>query len=207
MLHMDLFGPTNVQSIGKKSYFLVIIDDFTQFSWVYFLHAKSETADLLKEFIIKFENQLDSKVKILRSDNGTEFKNANVDSFYAEKDDAKIPFTLWDEATATACFVPNRMLLSKSDDGFFLGYSSVSKAYRVYSRRTNVVLETLNVQILENSFPIVAYGPDWLFDLYSLSKSFNSKLFDFSGKSKKQPGYLGSSAPQEDQESNNHEDI
>ncbi|KAK1424393.1 hypothetical protein QVD17_19722 [Tagetes erecta] len=45
MLHMDLFGPTNVQSIGKKSYCLVIIDDFTRSSWVYFLHAKSEIAD------------------------------------------------------------------------------------------------------------------------------------------------------------------
>ncbi|KAK1421896.1 hypothetical protein QVD17_24616 [Tagetes erecta] len=85
MLHMDLFGPTNVQSIGQKSYYLVIIDDFTRFSWVYFLHAKSETTELLKEFIIKVENQLDSKVKILRSDNGTEFKNVNVDSLCAEK--------------------------------------------------------------------------------------------------------------------------
>ncbi|KAK1421788.1 hypothetical protein QVD17_24420 [Tagetes erecta] len=85
MLHMDLFGPTNVQSIGKKSYCFVIIDDFTRFSWVYFLHVKSETAELLKEFIIKVENQLECKVKILRSDNGTEFKNANVDLFCAEK--------------------------------------------------------------------------------------------------------------------------
>ncbi|KAK1424364.1 hypothetical protein QVD17_19693 [Tagetes erecta] len=82
---MDLFGPTNVQSIGKKSYCLVIIDDFTRFSWVYFLHAKSETAELLTEFNIKVENQLESRVKILRSDNGTEFKNVNVDSFGAEK--------------------------------------------------------------------------------------------------------------------------
>ncbi|KAK1441043.1 hypothetical protein QVD17_06879 [Tagetes erecta] len=82
---MDLFGPTNVQSIGKKSYCLVIIDDFTRFSWVYFLHVKSETAELLKEFIIKVENQLDCKVKILRSDNGTEFKNSIVDLFCAEK--------------------------------------------------------------------------------------------------------------------------
>ncbi|KAK1415074.1 hypothetical protein QVD17_30844 [Tagetes erecta] len=82
---MDLFGPTNVQSIGKKSYCFVIIDDFTRFSWVYFLHVKSETAELLKEFIVKVENQLDCKVKTLRSDNGTEFKNTNVDLFCAEK--------------------------------------------------------------------------------------------------------------------------
>ncbi|KAK1424228.1 hypothetical protein QVD17_19549 [Tagetes erecta] len=280
MLHMDLFGPTNVQSIGKKSYCFVIIDDFTRFSWVYFLHVKSETAELLKEFIIKVENQLDCKVKILRSDNGTEFKNANVDLFCAEKGiarqfsaprtpqqngvaerknqtlieaarsmlaDAKIPITFWDEAIATACFVQNRTLLvqdkqktsyellferkpnisylkafgcpvtilnlndhlgkfeSKSDDGFFLGYSSVSKAYRVFNSKTNTVIETINVKFLENSFPSVAHGPEWLFDLDSLSKSFNSNLFDFSGKARKEsaPGPSGS---QDDQESNNLED-
>ena len=83
MLHMDLFGPTNVQSVGKKSYCLVIIDDFTRFTWVYFLHFKSETSDLLKTFIVKVENQLESQVKIIRSDNGTEFKNANFDYFSA----------------------------------------------------------------------------------------------------------------------------
>jgi len=64
---------------------MTIIDDYTRFSWVYFLHSKSETAELLKAFIIKVENQLELKVKILRSDNGTEFKNSNVDSFCAEK--------------------------------------------------------------------------------------------------------------------------
>ncbi|KAK1419497.1 hypothetical protein QVD17_28669 [Tagetes erecta] len=266
MLHMDLFGPTNVQSIGKKSYCFVIIDDFTRFSWVYFLHVKSETAELLKEFIVKVENQLDCKVKILRSDNGTEFKNANVELFCAEKGiarqfsaprtpqqngvaerknrtlieaarsmlaDAKIPITFWDEAIATACFVQNRTLLvqdkqktsyellfgrkpnisylkafgcpvtilnlndhlgkfeSKSDDGFFLGYSSVSKAYRVFNSKTNTVIETINVKFLENSFPSVAHGPEWLFDLDSLSKSFNYDLFDFSGKARKESGDLG----------------
>ncbi|KAK1414665.1 hypothetical protein QVD17_30414 [Tagetes erecta] len=81
---------------------------------------------------------------------------------------------------------------SKSDDGFFLGCSSTSKAYRVFNRRTNVVLEYVNVQFLENFFPSVAHGPDWLFDLDSLSKSLNSNLFDFSGKSKKEPRDLGS---------------
>ena len=82
---MDLFGHTNVQSVGKKSYCLVIVDDFTRFSWVYFLHTKSETYALLTEYIIKIENQFDLKVKMIRSDNGTEFKNANVDSFCTEK--------------------------------------------------------------------------------------------------------------------------
>ncbi|KAK1406136.1 hypothetical protein QVD17_41423 [Tagetes erecta] len=80
---------------------------------------------------------------------------------------------------------------SKSDDGFFLGYSSVSKAYRVFNSKTNTVIETINAKFLENSFPSVAHGPEWLFDLDSLSKSFNSNLFDFSGKARKESGDLG----------------
>ena len=43
MLHLDLFGPVNVMSIGKKRYTLVIVDEFSRFTWVYFIHRKDET--------------------------------------------------------------------------------------------------------------------------------------------------------------------
>ncbi|GKE22148.1 putative ribonuclease H-like domain-containing protein [Tanacetum coccineum] len=76
MLHMDLFSPTNVKSLMKKSYCLVVTDDFSRFSWVFFLATKDETSGILKTFITKIENQLDYKVKVIRSDNGTEFKNS-----------------------------------------------------------------------------------------------------------------------------------
>ncbi|GJV21948.1 putative ribonuclease H-like domain-containing protein [Tanacetum coccineum] len=70
MLHIDLFGPTNVKSLMKKSYCLVVIDDFSRFSWVFFLATKDETSRILKTFIIEIENQLDHKVKVIRCDNG-----------------------------------------------------------------------------------------------------------------------------------------
>ncbi|GJR76690.1 putative ribonuclease H-like domain-containing protein [Tanacetum coccineum] len=76
MLHMDLFGPTNVKSLMKKSYCLVVTDDFSRFSWVFFLATKDETSGILKTFITEIENQLDYKVKVIRGDNGTEFKNS-----------------------------------------------------------------------------------------------------------------------------------
>ena len=82
---MDLFGPTNVMSIGKKSYCLVIVDDFTRFTWVYFLRAKDETSSTLKSFLTRIENQANLKVKVIRSDNGTEFKNSDLNSFCEEK--------------------------------------------------------------------------------------------------------------------------
>ena len=74
--HMDLFGPTQVRSIDHKYYCLVITDDYSRFCWVFFLNSKDETYPTLKEFITLVENQLSKKVKSIRCDNGTEFKNA-----------------------------------------------------------------------------------------------------------------------------------
>ncbi|GKC18840.1 putative ribonuclease H-like domain-containing protein [Tanacetum coccineum] len=81
MLHMDLFGPTNVTSLMKKSYCLVVTDDFSRFSWVFFLATKDETSGILKTFITEIGNQLDHKVKVIKSDNGTEFKNSVMNQF------------------------------------------------------------------------------------------------------------------------------
>ncbi|GJQ93034.1 putative ribonuclease H-like domain-containing protein [Tanacetum coccineum] len=85
MLHMDLFGPTFVSSLMHKKYCLVVTDDYSRFSWVFFLRTKDETSEILKNFIKEIENLVDKKVKIIRSDNGTEFKNNVMDEFCREK--------------------------------------------------------------------------------------------------------------------------
>ncbi|GJV00123.1 putative ribonuclease H-like domain-containing protein [Tanacetum coccineum] len=85
MLHMDLFGPTFVSSLMHKKYCLVVTDDYSRFSWVFFLTTKDETSEILKIFIKEVENLVDKKVKIIRSDNGTEFKNKLMDDFCREK--------------------------------------------------------------------------------------------------------------------------
>nr|GEX17154.1 putative ribonuclease H-like domain-containing protein [Tanacetum cinerariifolium] len=85
MLHMDLFGPINVKSLMRKSYCLVITNDFSRFSWVFFLTTKDETNGILKTFITGIENQLVYKVKVLRYHNGTEFKNGVMNQFYDMK--------------------------------------------------------------------------------------------------------------------------
>ncbi|GJZ75968.1 putative ribonuclease H-like domain-containing protein [Tanacetum coccineum] len=81
LLHMDLFGPTSVRSINHKTYCLVITDDFSRFSWTFFLRTKDETSAILKDFIRQIENQLNQKVKTIRCDNGTEFKNRDIIEF------------------------------------------------------------------------------------------------------------------------------
>ncbi|GJT37579.1 putative ribonuclease H-like domain-containing protein [Tanacetum coccineum] len=85
LLHMDLFGPTNIRSIDQKYYSLVVTDDFSRFSWTFFLSTKDETFYVLKEFITLIENQLNKKVKGIRCDNGTEFKNAKLIELCGEK--------------------------------------------------------------------------------------------------------------------------
>ena len=85
LLHMDLFGPVSTPSLNGKRYTLVIVDEYSRYTWVFFLKAKSETADVIIDFIKKAETLYKLKVRQLRSDNGTEFKNVTLNSFCDEK--------------------------------------------------------------------------------------------------------------------------
>ncbi|GJW34560.1 putative ribonuclease H-like domain-containing protein [Tanacetum coccineum] len=191
--------------------------------------SKDETSGILKSFIIEIENLVDKKVKIIRCDNGTEFKNRVMSEFCEKKGikrefsvartpqtngvverrnrtlieaartmlaDSKLPTTFWVEAVNTACYVQNRVLVvkpqnktpyelfrgrtpslsfmkpfgchvtilntldylgkfdGKSDEGFFVGYSLNSKAFRVYNIRTRKVEENLHIRFLEDK-PII----------------------------------------------------
>ncbi|GKE96731.1 putative ribonuclease H-like domain-containing protein, partial [Tanacetum coccineum] len=71
MLHVDLFGPTFVSSLMHKKYCLVVTDNYSRFTWVFFLTTKDETYEILKNFIKEIENLVDKKVKIIRINNGT----------------------------------------------------------------------------------------------------------------------------------------
>ena len=85
LLHMDLFGPVNIMSISKKKYCLVIVDDFTRFSWTFFLHLKDEASQLIINHIKAVDNDSRWNVKRIRSDNVTEFKNSIMKEFCSEK--------------------------------------------------------------------------------------------------------------------------
>ncbi|XP_052625907.1 uncharacterized protein LOC128132935 [Lactuca sativa] len=85
LLHMDFFGPVNVLSINRSSYCLVVIDDFSRFTWVFFLSHKAGISELIKKFIVLVENQTNNRVRALLNDNRTEFKNSVLDYLCAEK--------------------------------------------------------------------------------------------------------------------------
>jgi hypothetical protein len=96
LLHMDLFGPVAYLSIGGSKYGLVIVDDFSRFTWVFFLQDKSETQETLKRFLRRAQNEFELKVKKIRSDNGSEFKNLQVEEYLEEegiKHEFSAPYT------------------------------------------------------------------------------------------------------------------
>nr|GEU49821.1 ribonuclease H-like domain-containing protein [Tanacetum cinerariifolium] len=83
--HMDLFGPTSVSSLNHKLYCLVVTDDFSRFTWTFFLKTKDETSGILRNFITEIENLKELKVKILRCDNGGKFRNKEMNYFCSRK--------------------------------------------------------------------------------------------------------------------------
>jgi transposase InsO family protein len=83
---MDLFDPVTYISIDNNKYGLVIVDDYSRFTWVFFLQDKSKTQKVLKKFLRRAQNEFDAKVKKIRSDNDTEFKNTQVEDFLDEED-------------------------------------------------------------------------------------------------------------------------
>ncbi|GJW96655.1 putative ribonuclease H-like domain-containing protein [Tanacetum coccineum] len=171
-----------------------------KFSWTFFLRTKDETSAILKDFIRQIENQLNQKVKTIRCDNGTEFKNRDIIEFCGlkgikrEYSNARTPqqngvaerknrtlieaartrlqifftYTFWAEAV-------NHLgkFAGKSDEGFLVGYSLQSKAFRVYNLVTKRVEENLHIKFLENKPNVAGKGPNWLFDLDYLTDSMN----------------------------------
>nr|GEX24766.1 hypothetical protein [Tanacetum cinerariifolium] len=110
-LHMDLCGPMRVESVNEKKYILVIVDDYSRFTWVKFLRSKDETPD----FIIKLLSIYLAKGPVARSpqQNGVvERRNRTlIEAAYTMLIYTQAPLFLWAEAVATACFTQNRSII------------------------------------------------------------------------------------------------
>nr|GFB85200.1 hypothetical protein [Tanacetum cinerariifolium] len=221
---MDLCGPMHVVSINRKRYVLVIIDDYSRYTWTHFLMSKDETPEVLIDFLRLVQRGLQAQVRVVRTDKGTEFLNQTLHEYFAaegiqhqtfvtrtpEQNDvverrnrtlveaartmlsaAKVPLFFWAEATATACFTQNHSLViprhektpyhiiserkslvkffhifgsvcyivrdgenldkmkEKGDECIFVGYSTQSRAYRVFNKRTRVIMESIHVNFDE----------------------------------------------------------
>ncbi|GJU05203.1 putative ribonuclease H-like domain-containing protein [Tanacetum coccineum] len=122
--------------------------------WHRRLATKDETSGILKSFITGIENLVDHKVKVIRCDNMTEFKNREMNQFYEMKDHLG-------------------KFDGKAEKGFFVGYSLNSKAFRVFNSRTRIVEENLHIRFSESTPNVVGSRPDWLFDIDALIRTMN----------------------------------
>nr|GEV42218.1 retrovirus-related Pol polyprotein from transposon TNT 1-94 [Tanacetum cinerariifolium] len=224
LLHMELCGPKRVESINGKRYVLVIIDDYSRYTWTHFFRSKDETPEVLIDFLILVQRGLQAQVRIVRTDKGTEFLNQPLHAYFAAEgihhqtsvartperngiverrnrtlveavrimlSAAKVPLFFWAEAIATTCLTQNRSLViprhektpyhiindwkpsikffhifgslcyivrdgenldklkKKGDACIFVGYSTQSRAYRVFNKRTRVIMESIHVNFNE----------------------------------------------------------
>jgi hypothetical protein len=85
LIHGDLMGPCTTPSYSGSLYMLVLVDDYTQFTWVYFMKEKSEVFFRFKEFKATVESMLNKKIKRFRTDNGGEFTSINFNKFCQEQ--------------------------------------------------------------------------------------------------------------------------
>ncbi|GKA22216.1 retrovirus-related pol polyprotein from transposon TNT 1-94 [Tanacetum coccineum] len=224
LLHMDLCGPMRVASINGKKYILVIVDDYSRYTWTLFLRSKDETPEVLKDFLTMIQRNLQAPVISVRTDRGTEFLNKTLNAFFKEEgiehqtstprtpeqngvverrnrtlveaartmlSASKLPLFFWAEAIATACYTQNRSIIipthektayhiindrkplikhlhifgctcyltrdgenldkmkEKGDPCILVGYSTQSKGYRVYNKRTRLIVESIHLRFDE----------------------------------------------------------
>jgi hypothetical protein len=102
LLHMDLFGPRTYKSLGGNLYCLVIVDDYSKYTWVFFLHDKTEVTACFKKFAKRAQNGV------------VERKNQTLITLARTMlDEYNTPQDLWVEAINTACYASNRLFLQK----------------------------------------------------------------------------------------------
>ncbi|GJV25107.1 retrovirus-related pol polyprotein from transposon TNT 1-94 [Tanacetum coccineum] len=172
LLHMDLCGPMRVASINRKKYILVIIDDYSRYTWTLFLRSKDETPEVLKEFLTMIQRNLQAPVISVRTDRGTEFLNKTLHAFFKEEGiehQTSTPQTpeqngVVERRNRTLVEAARTMLSTsklsldgenldkmkeKGDPCILVGYSTQSKGYRVYNKRTRLIVESIHLRFNE----------------------------------------------------------
>ncbi|GJY11431.1 retrovirus-related pol polyprotein from transposon TNT 1-94 [Tanacetum coccineum] len=172
LLHMDLCGLMRVASINGKKYILVIVDDYSRYTWVYFLRTKDEAPDMIIDFVTQVQRNLKALILTIRTDNEIKFKNEKLRAFYAKLGinrsiihtrHNKTPYELirgrkpnvqYFHVFGSLCYPTNDRddlgkMKPKADIGIFVGYSESSRGFRIYNRRTKKIMETIHVKFDE----------------------------------------------------------
>nr|GEW54607.1 hypothetical protein [Tanacetum cinerariifolium] len=192
MLHMDLFGQTSVMSINHKKYCLVMTDDFSRDQGEY-SNARTlqqnkvakrknrtlikATRTMLADFLLPVTFWVEAvntacyvlnRALVTKSQNKTPYELLNGRT---HRLDFMRPFGCL--VTILNTLDPLGKFKGKANEGFLVGYSVTSKAFRVFNTKTKKVEENPHVRFLENNPNVAGTGPNWLFDIDSLTNSMN----------------------------------
>nr|GEV23975.1 retrovirus-related Pol polyprotein from transposon TNT 1-94 [Tanacetum cinerariifolium] len=224
LLHMNLCGHMRVANINGKRYVLVIVDDYSRYTWTHFLRSKDETPEVLIHFLRLVQRGLYAQVRNIQTHKGTKFLNHTLHAYFAfegilhqtsvartpKQNDVverrnctlvevartmlgavKVPLFFWAKAITTTCFTQNCSLViprhektlyqiindrkpsvkffhvfgslcyivrdgenldkmkEKGDPCIFVWYSTQSRAYKGFNKRTRVIVETIHVNFDE----------------------------------------------------------
>ncbi|GJW89186.1 retrovirus-related pol polyprotein from transposon TNT 1-94 [Tanacetum coccineum] len=163
---MDLCRLMRVESINEKKYILVIVDDYSRYTWVRFLRSKDEAPDDIIKCIKNIQVRLNATVRNVRIDNETKFVNQTLRDFYEnvgishQTSVARTPQQngVVERRNQTLVEATRIMLIfskapledlgklnAKADIGIFVGYAPAKKAFKIYNRRTRKIMETIHV--------------------------------------------------------------
>nr|GEW13528.1 reverse transcriptase domain-containing protein [Tanacetum cinerariifolium] len=136
LLHMDLCGPMRVASKIWKKYILIIVDDYSRFTWVKFLELKDEALDFIIKFLKMIQVRLNTPIRNIHTNNGTEFVNQTLRSYY---ESVGISHETSVGAISTTKCEDLGKLQAKADIGIFVGYAPKKKAYHIHNRHVSLV--------------------------------------------------------------------
>nr|GEW20533.1 retrovirus-related Pol polyprotein from transposon TNT 1-94 [Tanacetum cinerariifolium] len=150
-LHMDLCGPMRVQTINKKKYILVIVDDYSRFTWVKFLRFKDETPEVIIKFIQQI--QAEAVATACYTQNRSLIHTRHHKTPYELVHNKKPDLTFF-RVFGALCYTTNDnedlgKLQPTADIGIFFGYAPSRKGYRIYNKRTRRIMEMIHVQFDE----------------------------------------------------------
>nr|GEU84626.1 hypothetical protein [Tanacetum cinerariifolium] len=158
LLHMDLCGPMHVESVNGNKYILVIVDDYSRFTWVKCLRSNDEATYLIIRFLKMIQVRLKVPVYRIQTDNETEFVNQTLHEYYEQKPYELLHNKLSDlsflHVFGALCYPTNDnenlgKLQPKADIGIFISYAPTKKAFWIYNQRTRRILETIYVDFDE----------------------------------------------------------
>jgi hypothetical protein len=165
LLHMDLFGPIAYISIGGSKYCLVIMDDYSRFTWVFFLQEKSQTQETLKRFLRRAQNEFGLRIKKIRSDNGTEFRNSQIEGFLEEegiKHEFSSPYTpqqngVVERKNRTLLDMARTMLDEYKTPDRFWAEATNTACYSINRLYLHQILKKISYELLTGKKPKVSY--------------------------------------------------